>query len=288
MKKILVPTNFSETANNAFQYGLNLMKTLKGSIVLMQTQLMNNTANHPYIYLYPDHERWEKEAIERYAELKEEALKTAPEIETSFVTTLGRITPDIVKTAKEEEVDYIVMGTNGAAGIGKLFGTNTADVISQSQCPVIAVPHDYVGHELSQIVFATDYQEGDQALLQQLAEFAAAFNAHIKVLHVGLDLFSKYEENKLEWYKEMIQKEIDYERISFELLEHSDVQKALSEYIDFHEVDLLVMSVKKRNLLQRMFQQSDTREMAFQAQVPLMAFHDEELQVESSPPIKRR
>ncbi len=279
MKKILVPTDFSETANNAFKYAMDFTKKIQGSIIVMHTQLITERTDNPYIYFHPNMEKWEEEVQERYAEWKEELALEAPEVNSSFITTIGRVAPDIIRISKEEEIDFIIMGTDGAEGVGRLFGSNAADVVSMSHCPVLVIPHNYHSHEITNIVFATDYQEGDLEVLKQLASMAITFNANIHVLHVGHDPFSNYENKKFDWYKQTVAQEIPYDNIFFELLEHTDVQKALSDYIKYNKVDLLVMSMKKRNLFQRVFFHSQTKEMAFHTEIPLLAFQDVEIGV---------
>jgi len=72
---------------------------------------------------------------ERYAK------KIGNEITYEIVTISGREDNEILKLAKEENVDIIVMGTHGRTGIEHVFFGSVAEkVIRHSPFPVFIIP----------------------------------------------------------------------------------------------------------------------------------------------------
>ena len=55
----------------------------------------------------------------------------------------GEPSDEILKIAKKEEIDLIIMGNRGESKVKRLFvGSVTQKVISQASCPVLAIPYE--------------------------------------------------------------------------------------------------------------------------------------------------
>jgi nucleotide-binding universal stress UspA family protein len=84
-----------------------------------------------------DLEQRERKALDTsVAEIKEQGL----EVEPIFI--LGRAYQEIVKTAKELDVDVITMATHGNKGLSHfVFGSTAEKVVRLAPCPVLTVKH---------------------------------------------------------------------------------------------------------------------------------------------------
>ncbi|MEM8583442.1 MAG: hypothetical protein AAGF87_04185, partial [Bacteroidota bacterium] len=65
---------------------------------------------------------------------------------------------------------------------------------------------------------------------------------------------------------------------SFEFteIEAESIHEGLDQYMDASPVDMAIIVTKQRNFWERLFHRSATKELAFNAKVPLMVFHLEE------------
>ncbi|HHT9118195.1 MAG TPA: universal stress protein, partial [Candidatus Hypogeohydataceae bacterium YC38] len=113
-KKILCPIDYSECSAKALRYAAGL--ALKDSSKLY---LMHVIDKRVYEYEEPMYE-----ALPRpdEAHLKEKLTESIPkeirsDINVETVVTVGIPANEIIKAAKEKEVDVIVMGTHGRTGI---------------------------------------------------------------------------------------------------------------------------------------------------------------------------
>ena len=276
MKNILVPTDFSQSAHDAFEYALHFADKINGQLTLMHVHPAIQSFDVPNTYLlYSDEEKWDAKARERYEELKKEIEEKGINVPTLLETKMGELIPEILNKDKNEEADWIIMGTHGNKGIWKLvFGSNAASVATYSKAPVVVVPEGYQSEGTYHMVFAVDYTDTNPELLRQAAELAQCFEAKLTLLHVAWDAAPQFEAQKFQWYEEMIRQDLTYENLSFELLQHPNLQVALRDYVKLNEVDMLIMAAKKRNFFQRLFNPSETREMAFQTEVPLLVLHE--------------
>ncbi len=277
MNKLLVPTDFSENAKNALAYAYHLAKAVDAKIHMFHTYHI------PYIHaempagMYQTAiDEAEQEANDGLEKLANEVLKkgTAEEIPLEYSTKLGFAVEEILNVAEEQEADMILMGTQGINGVADvIFGSITSSVVDKAERPVIAVPEQSEYKGLDNIAFATSYDESDIEALKGLVDFASRLNATIKVVHVNKEGESIAKQDE-ESFKSMIKKEIDYDKLEFEVCEDDDVADGVNRYVDEHGVKLIAIKKKKRGMFNSLFHQSITKKMAFHTKVPMIAYHE--------------
>ncbi len=173
MKTILVPTDFSVYANNALQIAFEIAKKTNAQIILQHIIPSLNS-----ILLAPDslqtETTWEEKHLNQVQisvrEKLEKALKNAqfPHEQVSIRIDIGDIFTVVTQTAKDFDVDLIVMGTHGATQLESLFfGSNTEKVVRVSPCPVLAVKQNTTFWQIQHILVATDLSEGNKYALQK-------------------------------------------------------------------------------------------------------------------------
>ena len=151
IKKVLVPIDFSDYSKSALKYAVNFAKLFNAEIVLIYVV-------EPVIYP-PDfsmgqiampslNTEWDERA-------KDELDKLAKsEISTSVKTILktGKPFVEIIETAKEENIDLIIIATHGHTGVEHiLFGSTAEKVVRKAPCPVLTLREPIKGY---------DYKEG--------------------------------------------------------------------------------------------------------------------------------
>jgi len=275
MKTILVPTDFSKNASYALNYAIELAKQENAKLILLHAYHIDYTNSYVPANLI------EKEIQE--AEQKSNAhLKTlttkvthAGNIKCEYISTQDFAVDAILSTIKEKNIDLVVMGTKGASGLTEvIFGSNTAKVIEKATCPVIAVPENALFKTIKKITYASDYHNSDMEALKKVLELAKPFKAQLNVLHITEKKhLTGDEKQKMQKFMDEVQKKIKYNNLSFQVLHGEDIEQKLEEYLEDESTDLLVMSTHHRNLLDKLFNTSITKKLAFHTKVPLMAFH---------------
>ena len=275
MKTILVPTDFSENAENALYYAIDIAKRLNAKIILLHAYQSNYT--NPYIPLDYIVEENKHLAISSDKQLKEESLKIKQVggVEYECLSIEDSPVEATINTIKEKEIDLVVMGTKGESNfLNTIFGSNTAKIIEKASCPVIAVPEEALYNDIKKITYATSYKESDIYVLEKIVDLAKLFNAQVNVLHIYENSHSQDEEKKeMKKFMDEVNKNILYSNMSFQLLEGEDVEDALENYLDNNSTSILVMSTHHRNFIDKIFGKSITKQMSYHTNVPLMAFH---------------
>lgn len=275
MKTILVPTDFSKSANNALDYAVALAKKEKAKIILLHIyNIVYISPDTPVQYFAEELANIGGAAAKKLIKLSTIVEKLS-KIKCETLNLQGLPVDVIIDTIKKRKVSLVVMGTKGVSGIDEfLIGSNTAKVIGQSPCPVIAIPHKAHFDRIKKVVFATDYHEKDLIALKQLAEIAKMFKSRINVIHVTDEEYTESnEEEYMERFQKKVNQTIKYKFITFKLLSNDKIEKALEKYVKKESPDLIAVSTKNRNILGRLFAKSITKKLAYHTKVPLMVFH---------------
>jgi nucleotide-binding universal stress UspA family protein len=277
MKKILFPTDFSKTSENAFRYALNVAKQLGASISTVHAYTAPAVVSAPTVMAEEMADLSEKYEIEEYETFNKKLLAIAKEEEATEVTVdhtleYGLAVDEVVKKSSKENYDLIIMGTNGAEGLGKwLIGSHAASVVSKANCPVLVLPDDAKYRPVKRIAYATNFEDVDDNILNDLLEWVGRFNAELHFVHVT----SKGEYIDSEQYANMaeISELADrYENVKFKILYDRDVLEELEDYVEDEYIDILVMVTHRYNFFKRLFQPSLTKQMAFEAEMPLLVY----------------
>ena len=92
----------------------------------------------------------------------------------------------IANTAKELDIDLIVMGSHGTSGFQEMFiGSNAEKIVRSSEVPVLVIKNNHEKFEVSNFVFASDFQNDNKKTYEQAINFATIFNSRIDLLMVN-------------------------------------------------------------------------------------------------------
>lgn len=279
MKNILFPTDFSPNADTALNYAVEICRKVNGNLLLFHAysvQLIDpNMPAEIYLSAYQEEE---KSAKERLEELCSRIIDTNKDIngksmfETEAVVTQGLAVDEIISVIKDYKIDLVVMGTHGTSGITELIlGSSTASVMEKSPVPVLAIPGNATFKGISNVVYAYDDIKSCLPSFRILLSFAEIFNSGITLLHIIESGSNTEEMNKKEFEK--IKSTADYDNLKLELVKEEKVIEGINDYIYSHDVDVLAMAIKKRTLLDKIFNRSLTKKMAYHTRIPLLALH---------------
>ena len=267
MKKILFPTDFSETATQAFQYAIGLAKDLKGVLDVMAVYHlpMADAGNIPPEYT-------ERLLTEKKKEVHEKLMAFASKCPKNQMGNLRTdyglfIAQEIADTARFGQYDLIVMGTKGERNsIQKMLGSVTTHLMMQAPCPVLAIPGDAQYQGIRQVAYATDFQPSEQLAVKKLFQFARALEAKVQFVHVTKGPSHSREDLFLpEKYPEAFH--------AFHQIKSPSVMEGLDQFIQEKDIDLLAIYIPKRRLWERLFHQRFSKHMTFHTNVPLFVFH---------------
>lgn len=276
MKKILFPTDFSEAANNAFVHALEFAKNVNAELVLLHTFEFPVFDNQ----FFPENYNVIFDSLELTAfdMFKDEIPKlraiatqrNLAHIKMTHRLMDGNLLYNIKKAIEEENIDFVVMGTSGATGWEAFFlGTNTGDVLSAVEVPVLSVPAACKFKKIETIGFTTRFRDKDKKALQQVLKIAKKAHAKVKCLYVKTTDSDVAETTIKQW-----ESEFEGEPIEFIIIQSEEVQDAILDFILIKDIDVLAMLTYKRGFFAELFNPSLTQKFSNTLEIPILALQE--------------
>lgn len=143
IKQILVATDFSEASTRAVHQAIELAELFGARITLL------HVVEEPFGYMgemhsyLPEVDAFQK-TLKDAARMQLDKVLTTEEVARWHVTLLLRVgTPyvEIVRLAKDQGADLIVVGTHGRGALSHMaLGSVAEKVVRNAACPVLTVP----------------------------------------------------------------------------------------------------------------------------------------------------
>ena len=274
MKKIIVPTDFSNNAYNAIEYAVKLFKDEECVFYLIHTYT-------PAIY-QPEYTLVHPGQIGLGDEYQANALMQLEELQATLTTqfknpkhifvphaAFNLLVDEVVKMIDNEKADLVIMGTQGATGAKEiLLGSHTVHLIKKATCPVIAIPSGFKYENPIEILFPTDYEvDFEKEQLQQLLDISQEHNSSIEVMHVssGYDLNQQQLENK-----EKLNYLLDDTAHLFHDLTSQGIIDAINNFQLKKRMNLLVMIRNKHTFFEKLFIEPVIKKIGFHITIPFM------------------
>ena len=287
MKSILVPTDFSESAQHALKFAFLLGENVSVKIFVFNwTEILIPTSTPQHMYK----ELYEEQKQVKYTQLKSDTDQLLAKINVSnqslnieYVIGDGSgLEEALLKSVTDNNIDVVVMGTLGASGLTKLFvGSNTAKIIEKAQVPVIAVPANLQFGPIKKIGYASDLNDVKNEI-GELVQFAQLFNASIEIFHVYPTFpvfFEVTQPNVDKLVAELVQK-YPGQKFTINVIQtykDNDIVYGIEKYIKDFKPDILAMFTLKRTFWDKLFDASKTEEVAFNTNVPLLTLKKADL-----------
>lgn len=280
MKTILVPTDYSEVANNSTRYAVELAKELDAKLILFH-------AYHRRILLSSlpllfDDSGLEKFNIDRLKAEEFNIKKTCCDsVQTETVVYKGRNAVNgILDTINERNIDYIVMGVTGSSILPEvLIGSNTLSVIDKTKIPVFVIPKEAKFKKIKKIVFIHNYNEPTPInVSQELKMFCEKFNAELIV-------YGKPELQEVENFEKIKSaSETEFKKSGstnvnhvLTLSEDEDQTEEINAFVELNKADIMAMMPNTSKSFTKIFQRDNTTKMAFHTNLPLLILHENPL-----------
>ncbi len=187
LRNLLVATDFSEISRHALDYAAALARHSGARI-----HLVHVLAPQPFLPVPMEPTPIESDRLRQSAERSLEELAHRAEwgdVAHETVLERGPIASVISRLVAHRDIDLLVLGTHGRAGLKKLvLGSVAEELFRSAFCPVMTVgPHVAApggGLEVAQVIFATDFSSASTAALPYAIAMANEYRAQLVLLHM--------------------------------------------------------------------------------------------------------
>jgi nucleotide-binding universal stress UspA family protein len=184
MKRILVPTDFSNTALQALEFAIEIAPVYKAEITVLHIIELPTNILYNYPFQGDIIKEMKKKAELTYLKWSERFRDKFPDIR--FHTEQSVLVSAIKNFIKDQEIDIVVMGTHGASGFSEFFvGSNTEKVVRLSEVPVFSIKKSVSSSSIKNIVFPTQLTLNETELVDRVKELQKHFDAHLHIVYVN-------------------------------------------------------------------------------------------------------
>ena len=225
-RPIIVPWDFSQVAENAFQHAVNISKALNRDILL----------------LHVVHDEKDKDSKNSELEANIEKLGNEYGKKPHYGVVSGSIFHAIGETAKELKAEMIVMGTHGMKGAQKLFGSKALKVVVSSRIPFLVVQDKPAKDKIDTILLPIDFKRENKEKANWIYYLARNFGSRFIILK---------SKAKDKGFKRKILSNIKYVEtflkghdIDYEIVTASGKESFKKEIVHFakaHDADLILI-----------------------------------------------
>jgi len=274
MLRVILPTDFSENAYNAVTYAVKLLEHSTAVFYVMHAYSppayrMDYTFGSPGQFGLPDDHRYQVE--EELDKIRNQIESEYPNTKHTYFThaALNALGDEIESMSVKEDVDFVVMGTQGATGAKEiLLGSNTVRTIDKLNVPVLAVPSGYEYTTPHNILFPTDFEvDYNKAQLSFLLNFSKLWHSKLHIIHVSNPdgLTEEQSDNKT-----FLEGKLLEHNTEFYDLPDQEVVTAINNFIKEHPVEMLVMVKNKHSLIEKLFVEPVIKNIGFHSEIPFL------------------
>ena len=273
MKKILVPTDYSECANNAVSVAKKIAARSGAELYFLHLEEVTPEVVHVLHHEKHAHDSHLGQARYQLQEVVNLAEKEGLKAHQIFIpSSQGE---DIDSYIKPYDIDLVVMGSHGAKGIKEAFiGSNTQSVIRHAHVPVLVIKHPEENFNPGRIVFASSFRNNIRKQLKIVMNFARLWNAEVDLVFINL-LSHLIDEHEAEKLMRIQMKEAGVSGCTLSVIETNEEEFGIMEFAESVNADVIAVVLDVRTGLGWFFNSSTAEKLANHSQTPVFVINPE-------------
>ncbi|MEJ8800700.1 universal stress protein [Pontibacter sp. H249] len=279
IQRILVPTDFSEQARNAYEIAIAIARKTGAGIKLLHAvevpygsgfsatgdlTMQPNNMEHVYV-------------LQLLEKTKADLAKLADSFDHSGVNVVQQVEVNrpinqIKRTIREDAVDLVVMGSKGSSGLDEfLVGSNTEKVVRTAECPVLTVKQRDTDFVVNEIVLASDFKREIRHAVDKFKAFQELFGARIHLVYINTPGAFESSSNIREKLEHTAQK---YSLQNYTINVYNDVMEedGILHFAEDIRADMIMMATHGRTGLAHLLSGSIAEDLVNHTNIPVLTF----------------
>jgi nucleotide-binding universal stress UspA family protein len=271
MKRILVPTDFSECSYHAAEVAAGIAKKTGARIFLLHAlDIQSYSRNDGFTEASNT-----AEMLFLLKQIKMHFKKMVGQdffegVDLGEVLQMENVYETITSEAAEHGVDMIVMGSHGSSGPREYFvGSNTERVIRMADCPVLTIKEKSPDFSPKNIVFASDFSKEGEKSFSKIHQITQLFNARVhlvKIITPGNFEPTYYSEKLINDFAE----NVGLEDFTVNVYNETLVERGVNKFAMKINADLLAMETHGRTGIIHLLKGSLAEDVANHSSLPVL------------------
>ncbi len=272
MKKILIPTDFSQHAEYALKVAAQIAKKHNGEIILLHMLELPHQSGDAVSagHALPEIMFFKNAAIAKLESLMEADYLDG--LKVSEVIQFELAFDGILKIIQKNDIDLIVMGSHGASGFKDMFiGSNAEKVVRHSEVPVLIIKKENPNFNVDNFVFASDFSDEVKKPFAKAVEIANKFGAKMNLVMINTPNNFKSTLVAQEIMNKFIA-QFNINNYSTHIFNDANVEKGILNFANSTNADLIGMCTHGRKGLAHFFNGSISEDLVNHSVKPVLTF----------------
>lgn len=279
MKKILVPTDFSKSAQAATEVARDIAKKAGSELTLLHvieeaTGGSFNVEGEAKYGADPDDKLFTLSLIKKARKQMENLLGNSmfDGIKVKGELKLGSPFHGMRAIITEKKVDLVVMGTAGQTDIQEMvIGTNTEKVIRHAKCPVLTVQKKPATTNFKNIVYATAMSKDEEVFTRVVRKAQELYDATVHLVRVNTP--GNFQRDAVvKKYMQDFAKRLQLKNYTINIFNDLTEEEGVIYFADSIDADLIAMATHGRTGFAHVLAGSIAEEVASHSKRPVLTF----------------
>ncbi|MDX5418790.1 MAG: universal stress protein [Hymenobacteraceae bacterium] len=279
MRRILVPTDFSDQARNAFEVAVSLAQKTGAAIKLLHVVEMPSSYSFSatgdlvggngmeQVYMMKLLENTKYRMSELINSINHEGVEVVQEVDAdSVIRKIRRVISD-------DKVDLVVMGSKGSSGMDEfLIGSNTEKVVRTAECPVLTVKGRVPRFDIRNIVLASDFKREIGSAVDRIKYFQHVFGAKLHLVYINTP--GAFEStNNLRLRMQEAAERYGLQNFTINVYNDTIEEDGILHFAEEIRADLVMMATHGRTGLSHLLSGSIAEDLVNHSNIPVLTFH---------------
>ena len=276
MKKILVATDFSNSAYNALFFTTELFKKRQCKFFLL-----NTFTERTEIITQKIGSEGSRSLIDQLSDESVEGLNQMfhrihldqenPLHDFKILSKNENLVDGLEQAIENYQIDLLVMGNKGhTAARNILWGSSVSKAIADiDNCPILIIPEEYEYSSPKEIAFATDYKRSfDAQLLNPIIRIAELSEAKVRIMHIDEeDRLNEVQKSNLYTLREYFN---NIEHSIHWMPDFSYKSRVIKTFVEEQDIDFLAMVHYQYGFLSQLLREPVLKKISFNIDIPFL------------------
>ena len=280
MKRIIVPTDFSKTAQIAVDVAADIALKSKSELILLHVvEEATGGSFNVEGEVTTRTESWENKIFT--AKLIEKAKKQLAKASEDPKLAGVKVRPELrigspfhgMRTIiTERKVDLVVMGTAGQTKIEEMIiGSNTEKVVRHSNCPVLTVHKKPSGTDFKNIVYATSMSKDEEIFSRIVRETQRLYDSTVHLVRINTP--GNFQRDiEVKRYMQDFAKKLQLKNFTLNVFNDLSEEEGIIYFAESINADLIAMATHGRTGFAHVLAGSIAEDVVSHAKRPVLTF----------------
>ncbi|HEX2606400.1 MAG TPA: universal stress protein [Flavisolibacter sp.] len=258
---IIVPTDFSQVANNAARYAAQMITgQYDATLILFHVYEKASEAEEAGSLLQKLKEELQTSSIAK--------IECRTEEGGDFIDCLERL-------ARHTDAKLIVMGITGKSRFVQVFlGSNTLKMVERNVCPVLIVPATAQYTQVKNATLLSDFKDVQGSIpFVPIKNVLNIFRPALHIINVNSDHYVSLTQDFLAERTRVLEmfQELNPE---FYFIGTYDLHETVQQFVTDKNIDMLITIPRNHSFFGSLFRTSNTKKLVYESAIPILAAHE--------------